>query len=125
MPNGYDRLFVELKMACASYRFSFGEWPSRLEIHPRVLWYLASLFDSSEEFGCLAERLEIRTHWPSLPDERNRPWVVLSGDAGTADDLFPPEIDSPEVRKRWAELVGEAEEWLGVQIREPREGEYY
>ncbi len=111
-------------MECARYRFLYGEWPSRLEIHPWGLWELARLFDREEEFGRLAERLEIRTRRPSLPDEHNRPWTVVSGDAGTSDAITP-EITSGEESKRFLELLREADEWLDVRIREPREGEYY
>jgi hypothetical protein len=46
----------------------------------------------------------------------------VSGDAGASDD--PPEITSGEESKRFLELLREADEWLGVRIRERREGEY-
>jgi hypothetical protein len=121
MPNGYDRVFLDLTMLCASYRFLYQEWPRRLEIHPRVLWGLAELF-AGEEFERLGARLEIRTIPVVHRLDRPPQWMAVSGDAGTVDFLCP-EFASPDEGRTWFELQQEAMTWLEARPREPREGE--
>ena len=121
VPNGYDRAYIDLTMLCASYRFLYREWPRRFEIHPRVLWGLADLFEV-EEFERLAARLEIRTIPVRHPLDRPPQWMGVSGEAGTVDFLRP-EFTSPDEGRTWLELQQEALKWLEARPREPREGE--
>lgn len=120
MPNGYDRVFLYLTMLCASYRFLYGEWPKRLEIHPRVLCDLAELFEE-EEFERLGARLEIRTIPVIHPLDRPPQWMAVSGEAGTVDSR--PQFASADEGRAWLELQQEAMKWLEARPREPREGE--
>ena len=126
MPNGFDRVFVELTMLCASYRQRFGDWPTQIRMHPACLRNLAMILDR-EAFEQLAERLEFQTisDWPSIG------WGFASGEAGTLGfENVPPQVplefsDDEHRRQfteevtRWMELGQETREWLAVEPREP------
>jgi hypothetical protein len=101
MPNGVDKNFRRLLFACVAYHQKYGEWPTQARLHAYILRDLAGLFDP-ENFARLAERMELRT----------RPTVGISvGGRGVVDyaDLGPV--------SKGGTTVGDAERWLGVEIR--------
>jgi predicted component of type VI protein secretion system len=101
MPNGVDKNFRRLLMACAVYHQEYGEWPTQARLHAVILRDLAQLFDH-ENFERLAAHMELRT----------RPTVGISvGGRGVVDYA-----DVGHGRTGGA-TVGDAERWLGVQIR--------
>jgi hypothetical protein len=60
MPNGADKNYRRLLMACAVYRQQYGEWPQQARMHALTLHDLAHVFDK-ENFERLAAHLELRT----------------------------------------------------------------
>jgi hypothetical protein len=105
MPNGVDKNFRRLLMACAVYHQTYGEWPTQARLHAFILRDLALLFDP-ENFERLAQRMELRT----------RPTVGISvGGRGVVDyaDLGHARSGGTNVR--------DAERWLGIEIRKDLE----
>src|SRR5215213_4224278 len=101
MPNGVDKNFRRLLMACAVYWQKYNEWPSQARLHPMLLQDLAHLFDR-DNFERLATHLELRT--------RDTMGVSVGG-RGVVDygDVDPGRLDNDTV-----EL---AQQWLGVHVR--------
>jgi hypothetical protein len=98
MPNGVEKNFSRLLMACAIYRQKYNEWPSQARLHPVILHDLAQLFDS-QNFERLAAHLDLRT--------RDRMGLSVGG-RGVV-----------EYGERDADpaLVEFAEKWLCVELR--------
>ena len=101
MPNGVDKNFRRLLMACAVYHQEYGEWPTQARLHAFILRDLAGLFDA-ENFERLAARMELRT----------RPTVGISvGGRGVVDYATIGHGSAGGT------TTGDAERWLGVEIR--------
>jgi hypothetical protein len=103
MPNGHDKNFQRLLMACAAYWQKYGEWPSQARMHPVVLHNLADLLDH-ENFERLASHLELRTC---------EEMAISVGGRGVVDykDVSHGTLgDGPRQAKRW----------LGVEVRPDR-----
>jgi hypothetical protein len=101
VPNGVDKNFRRLLMACAAYRQEHGEWPAQARLHPALMQDLARLFDG-DDFARLAARLELRT----------RERVGLS--VGGRGVVEYGEVDHDRFDD---ELLVRAETWLGVTPR--------
>lgn len=101
MPNGVDKNYRRLLMACAQYRSQYREWPSQVRMHPAMLHDLANLFDQ-ENFERLAAHLEVRT--------RDRMAISVGGrgvfEYGRDGE---PELD--------LSMLALAETWLGLEVR--------
>jgi hypothetical protein len=101
VPNGVDKNFRRLLMACAAHRQKHGEWPTQARRHPALVQDLANLFDA-ESFARVAAHLELRT----------RDQFGLSvGGRGVVEYA---EVDHDRLDH---ELLGLAETWLGVTPR--------
>src|SRR6478609_7474570 len=101
MPNGVDKNFRRLLMACAVYRQKYGEWPVQARMNAGLLQDLAHLFDG-ENFARLANYLELRT----------RDKVGLSvGGRGVVEYA---DVDHARLDQEILEL---AERWLAVEVR--------
>jgi hypothetical protein len=101
MPNGVDKSFRRLLVACAAYRQKFNEWPSQARLHPMILQDLAHLFDG-EDFERLATHLHVRT----------RDTMGISVGGRGVVDYADVELDSLD-----NETVELAEKWLGGGVR--------
>jgi hypothetical protein len=101
MPNGVDKNFRRLLMACAVYHQEYGAWPTQARLHAFILRDLAGIFDA-ENFERLAEHTELRT----------RPTIGISvGGRGVVDYAT---VEHGRIDGR---TLTEAERWLGVTIR--------
>ncbi len=101
MPNGVDKNYRRLLMACAVHRQKFGEWPSQARMNALVLQDLAHLFDS-DNFGRLAAHLQLRT-----ADHRD----ITVGGRGV---VKYSEVDHSRIDSDVLELT---ERWLGLEVR--------
>src|SRR5262245_55936058 len=101
MPNGVDKNFRRLVMACALYRQRYGEWPSQVRLDARLLHNLASLFDD-DNFARLAAHLELRT-----PDKTG----ISVGGRGVV------EYGDADLGQLDGEIVKLTEHWFGVELR--------
>ena len=102
MPNGVDKNYQRLLMACAVYRQRYQEWPSQARMHPVLLWDLAQLF-AMDEFAKLANHLQLRT--------KDKMGLSVGGRAVVDySDVDHGRLDHETLRL--------AEQWLGVHIRD-------
>jgi hypothetical protein len=101
VPNGVDRNFRRLLMACAVHRQKYGEWPTQARLHARLVQDLANLFDA-DDFARLAANLELRT--------RDRVGLSVGG-RGVVEYA---EVDHDRLDNQ---VLVEAEAWLGVTPR--------
>jgi hypothetical protein len=112
MPNGYDRAYIELTIACAAYRERFGTWPTSAFLDPMTLKNLADLFDYPG-FHELAQRLRLNTDLEEVA-------FYALGEAGS--------LHRREVKNVKELVLGgyieDARSWLGVKPREPRNDEH-
>jgi hypothetical protein len=100
MPNGIDKNFVRLGMACSAFRAKHGVWPTEARVAPPVLWDYGQLFDL-ENFERLCSRLRLRT--------TNRAHIAV-GNANA--HLVYGKIEGLDTS-----LTEEAFAWLGVRVR--------
>lgn len=101
MPNGVDKNYRRLLMACAAYRQSYEEWPKQARFGAGFLWNLAQLFDF-ENWSRLCAHLELRTMDTDDISVGGRGVVRYS------------EIDHSRLDETTLEL---AERWLDLEIR--------
>lgn len=113
MPNGYDRAFIELTIACAAYHERFGGWPTAAHLDPFWVKALADLFDW-EAFEELTRRLSLST------DSETRAAFVLIGSEGTLN--YHDVSNYRELNE--GGYMDAARAWLEVEPRERRKGEY-
>jgi hypothetical protein len=101
VPNGVDKNFRRLSIACAAHHQQYGEWPTQARLRPALMQDLAKALDA-ENFARLAAHLELRT----------RDQVGLSvGGRGVVEygDLDHGRLDH--------EALALAETWLAVTPR--------
>jgi hypothetical protein len=119
VPNGHEA-HIFLRKMCATYRFRYGEWPTRLEVSPNALWSLARELHH-ENFGRVAKRLEIRL----IEERASSPYrMMVSGDPGELDmrDASPsPIIKILDEGRAWEGYLDEARGWLDVEEGKRRE----
>jgi hypothetical protein len=101
MPNGVDKNYRRLLMACAVYRQRFGEWPTQARLGAVYLHSLAYLFDL-ENFQRLTAHLELRTM-----DAED----ISVGGRGVQ---FYSDVDHERLDHETLEL---ARTWLGLEVR--------
>lgn len=101
MPNGVDKNYWRLAIACAAFRERYGIWPTEARVAPIVLWDFGQIFDD-RNFELLCSRLQFRT--------TGRTHIAV-GDANVhlVYDKLDPHPDPV--------LVDEAIGWLGARIR--------
>lgn len=101
MPNGVDKNYWRLVMACALYRAQYGAWPTEARVAPIVLWDYGQIFDP-ENFERLCARLRFRTTMHAH---------IAVGN-GKAHLVYGSQEEQPDPR-----LIEEADAWFGVRIR--------
>jgi hypothetical protein len=120
VPNGFDRVYVDLKIVCAGYHIRFHEWPTIIELHPLALWGLTEIFDP-KAFERLAGRLEFRT----VSDSERPPeiWVAAVGEFGRVRvheaTMDFERFQTVEGIEEFKSLVDGADRWLAVEPHEP------
>ena len=109
MPNGRDRNWVRLTIAVRGFRSRYGDWPTRVKLHPEILRDLRSLF-LPDTFTRLCEKLELipatAENGPALVAEDESGRSFLYGESwpdsdaegplgwlGVQPDAIPPEVD--------------------------------
>ena len=131
MPNGRTAS-IEILIRCASYRFYFGDWPTRLHIGAFELACLAREMPSPAEFMRFAQRLEIviRQDWDAddahemalgersaLPESVVRFPIEVSGQAGTVplEEALIPTMRTRAELARFDLNMREVREWFGFK----------
>ena len=101
MPNGVDKNYVRLAIACAAFRSEHGHWPTEARVAPIVLWDYGQLFDA-RNFEVLCSRLRLRTSSTAH----------IAVGTSAAHLVYDKIVQSPR-----GDFVREATAWLGVRIR--------
>jgi hypothetical protein len=100
VPNGADKNYRRLIMACAAFRSLHGVWPSEARLAPVTLWECGQMLDL-ENFELLCSKLRLRT---------TKHAQIAVGNASA--HLVYEKISNPSY-----ELLAEAEEWLGATVK--------
>lgn len=99
IPNGDDKNYQRLVMACAVYRQRFGEWPTQARLGPGYLHSIAHILDE-RQFARLALHLELRT---------------MDGDEISVGGKGVQRYGDVDHDRLDDEMVDKAHEWLGLQ----------
>ena len=101
VPNGVEKNFQRLLMACAWYRQRYAEWPTQARMHPTILHDIAHMLDEAD-FQKLANHLPLRTH---------DPMDITVGGRGV---IRYSEVEHERLDEETMRL---AAQWLDVRIR--------